>query len=105
MYFGIMRANAIINTAEGDTPAKTKMIAEAKALRAYFYFELVSMWDGVPLRLKLPSPAEYVIAKSTPEEIYAQIHKDLDEAIPDLPKKSEYSLKCVSECHKVLLGL
>ncbi|MBA0885500.1 RagB/SusD family nutrient uptake outer membrane protein [Flavobacterium sp. BBQ-18] len=91
MYFGIMRANAIINIAVGDTPAKIKMIAEAKALRAYFYFELVSMWGGVPLRLTLPSPAEYAIAKSTPEEIYAQIHKDLDEAIPNLPKKSEYS--------------
>lgn len=91
MYFGIMRANAIINIAVGDTPAKTQMIAEAKALRAYFYFELVSMWGGVPLRLTLPTPAEYAIAKSTPEEIYAQIHKDLDEAIPNLPKKSEYS--------------
>jgi hypothetical protein len=91
MYFGIMRANAIINIAVGDTPAKIQMIAEAKALRAYFYFELVSMWGGVPLRLTLPTPAEYAIAKSTPEEIYAQIHKDLDEAIPNLPKKSEYS--------------
>lgn len=91
MYFGIMRANAIINTAVGDTKAKTQMIAEAKALRAYFYFELVSMWGGVPLRLTLPKPAEYAIAKSTPEEIYIQIHKDLEEAIPNLPKKSEYS--------------
>jgi hypothetical protein len=91
MYFGIMRANAIINSAVGDTPTKTQMIAEAKALRAYFYFELVSMWGGVPLRLTLPKPSEYAIAKSTPEEIYAQIHKDLTEAIPDLPKKSQYS--------------
>nr|WP_315141906.1 RagB/SusD family nutrient uptake outer membrane protein [uncultured Flavobacterium sp.] len=91
MYFGIMRANSIINIAVGDTETKKQMIAEAKALRAYFYFELVSMWGGVPLRLKLPSPAEYAIAKATPEEIYAQIHKDLDEAIPNLPKKSQYS--------------
>lgn len=93
MYFGIMRANAIINTAVGDTEAKTQMIAEAKALRAYFYFELVSMWGGVPLRLSLPTPDEYAIEKSSPEEIYTQIHKDLDEAIPNLPKKSQYSLE------------
>jgi len=91
MYFGIMRANAIINTAIGDTEGKIQMIAEAKALRAYFYFELVSMWGGVPLRLALPSTDEYAVEKSTPEEIYAQIHKDLEEAIPNLPKKSEYS--------------
>ena len=91
MYFGIMRANAVINIAVGDTPAKIKMIAEAKALRAFFYFELVSMWGGVPLRLTLPQASEYSLEKSTPEQIYAQIHKDLDEAIPNLPKKSEYS--------------
>jgi hypothetical protein len=91
MYFGIMRANAIINIAVGDTKAKTQMIAEAKALRAYFYFELVSMWGGVPLRLALPKQSEFAIAKSTPEEIYIQIHKDLEEAIPNLPKKSEYT--------------
>jgi hypothetical protein len=91
MYFGVMRANAVINIAVGDTPTKIQMIAEAKALRAYFYFELVSMWGGVPLRLALPKADEYAMAKSTPEEIYAQIHKDLDEAIPNLPKKSQYT--------------
>ncbi|GGE99140.1 RagB/SusD family nutrient uptake outer membrane protein [Flavobacterium limi] len=90
MYFGIMRANAIINIAQGDSPAKIQMIAEAKALRAFFYFELVSMWGGVPLRLALPGASEFALEKSTPEQIYAQIHKDLDEAIPNLPKKSEY---------------
>lgn len=87
MYFGVMRANAIINIAKDDTPAKKQMIAEAKALRAFFYFELVSMWGGVPLRLKIPTASEFAMAKSTPEEIYAQIHKDLNEAIPNLPKK------------------
>lgn len=91
MYFGIMRANAIINTAEGDTDTKKQMIAEAKALRAYFYFELASMFGGVPLRLSLPTPDEYAIEKSSVEEIYTQIHKDLEEAIPDLPRKSQYS--------------
>lgn len=91
MYFGIMRANAVINIAEGDTPGKVKMIAEAKALRAFFYFELVSMWGGIPLRLTVPKASEFAMEKSTPEQIYAQIQKDLDEAIPNLPKKSEYT--------------
>jgi hypothetical protein len=92
MYFGIMRANAIINNAASDTPGKVKMIAEAKALRAFFYFELVSMWGGVPLRLTVPKASEFAMEKSTPEQVYAQIQKDLDEAIPNLPKKSEYSV-------------
>jgi starch-binding outer membrane protein, SusD/RagB family len=91
MYFTIMRANVIINTAVGDTPARLKMIAEAKALRAYSYFELVSMFGGVPIRLTQTKGTDFAMAKSTPEEVYAQIHKDLDEAIPNLPKKSEYA--------------
>lgn len=91
MYFGIMRANTIINIATPDTPKKTQLIAEAKALRAYFYFELVSMWGGVPLRLTVPKAGDFAMEKSTPEQIYAQIHKDLNEAIPNLPKKSEYA--------------
>jgi len=91
MYFGVMRANVIINTAVGDTPTRVQLIAEAKAMRAYFYFELVSMWGGVPIRLTQTKGTDFAMAKSTPEEVYAQIHKDLDEAIPNLLKKSEYS--------------
>ncbi|HSD06854.1 RagB/SusD family nutrient uptake outer membrane protein [Flavobacterium sp.] len=91
LYFAIMRANVIINTAVGDTPARAHMIAEAKALRAYCYFELVSMFGGVPIRLTQTKGTDFAMAKSTPEQVYAQIHKDLDEAIPNLPKKSEYA--------------
>ena len=92
MYFGIARANAIINIATPDNQNKTQLIAEAKALRAYFYFELVSMFGKVPLMLELPTSAEeYAQAGAPIADLYAQIHKDLDEAIQDLPKKSQYS--------------
>ncbi len=91
MYFGIMRANKVINTGKSDTKESIQLTAEAKALRAFFYFELVSMWGGVPLNLTEPKITDTPLAKSSPEEIYAQIHKDLDEAIISLPKKSEYS--------------
>nr|WP_315257494.1 RagB/SusD family nutrient uptake outer membrane protein [uncultured Flavobacterium sp.] len=93
MYFGIARANNILAIATPDSPGKIKMIAEAKAMRAFFYFELVSMWGGVPLRLTVPKADEFEMEKSTPDQVYAQIQKDLDEAIPNLPKKSEYSVE------------
>lgn len=91
MYYGISRANAVINSAEGDTAYKKQMIAEAKALRAYFYFELVSMFGKVPLMLVLPKSAEeYAQAGAPISEIYDQIEKDLTEAIVDLPRKSAW---------------
>ena len=68
------------------------MIAEAKFLRAFQYFELVKNFGGVPviLEMKLPEQILGITRKST-EETYAQIEQDLKDAINDLPKRSEYS--------------
>ncbi|MBD3588382.1 RagB/SusD family nutrient uptake outer membrane protein [Bacteroides sp. GM023] len=55
-YIGIRRANLLLETLEGY-PSSTKlpkdeivrMKSESRLLRAYFYFELVKRWGGVPL--------------------------------------------------------
>ncbi|GAA6770547.1 RagB/SusD family nutrient uptake outer membrane protein [Flavobacterium sp. CGRL2] len=67
---------------------KTRFAAEAKALRGYFYFELVRTFKNLPLILTPISPAEgYNVTQVSPEEIYAQIEKDLMEAKAVLPNK------------------
>lgn len=67
-----------------------EIIAEAKALRAYSYFELVSLWGGVPLFTVNPKTSdEYHQPKATAEQVWAQIEKDLSDAIPVLPNKSD----------------
>ena len=52
---------------------------------------MVRNFGGVPLVLGLKLPSEITgIKRATVEDTYAQIEKDLLEAIPDLPKRSEY---------------
>jgi tetratricopeptide (TPR) repeat protein len=91
-YFTIYRANKVINRVDASTPLRQRLIAEAKVLRAYNYFELVSLWGDVPLVLNDVPPAQYTsTGRATKASVYAQIEKDLNEAIAVLPMKSAYS--------------
>lgn len=91
-YFTIYRANKVINKVDAGTPLRTRLIAEAKVLRAYNYFELVSLWGDVPLVLNDIPPSAYTSTGRTPKaQVYAQIEKDLNEAIAILPLKNAYS--------------
>ena len=88
-YFTIYRANKVINKTEASNTVRKRLVAEAKTLRAYNYFELASLWGDVPLVLNDIPPSAYT---STPrakrDDVYAQIIKDLQEAITDLPLKN-----------------
>ncbi len=94
-YQGIYRANLVINQGAlvelEDTHLQARLIGEAQFLRAYFYFNLVKTFGGVPLVLKHLEPSEYNMARNTEAECWAQIEKDLLAAIEVLPAKSEYA--------------
>jgi len=90
-YFGIYRANKVINNTDPESDYRRQIIAEAKFLRAYYYFELVSMFGAVPLNLQDLAPSEYSQPRAPKEDVYAQIESDLQDAIAELPLKSEYS--------------
>ncbi len=89
LYFAAYRANVVIAKVDPNTPEKKKVVAEAKALRAYVYFELVNLFGEVPLVLAEQTPAEYYVEKSSVVDIYIQIEKDLKEAAVDLPLKKD----------------
>ncbi|WP_207492477.1 RagB/SusD family nutrient uptake outer membrane protein [Aridibaculum aurantiacum] len=92
-YFTIYRANKVINRTEPTTEMRRRLIAEAKFLRAYNYFELASLWGDVPMILNDVSPSSYTsTGRTTRANVYAQVEKDLAEAIPVLPTKSTYSV-------------
>jgi starch-binding outer membrane protein, SusD/RagB family len=91
-YYGIYRANIVINEIDLKTPAMDSYRAEAKFLRAYFYFELVKAFGNVAFYTNNLSPSEYKPTNTDKSIIYAQIEKDLLEAISALPAKSEQSL-------------
>lgn len=88
-YAGIYRANIFLEKIDGAETSETfykRTVAEVKFLRAYYYFMLERWFGNIPLILKTLSPAEYNYPQSKPTEIFAQIEKDLNEAIPDLPE-------------------
>ncbi|PWJ41914.1 RagB/SusD family nutrient uptake outer membrane protein [Sediminitomix flava] len=94
-YGGVSRANIVIAKAQEFDGWETEglqaqVIAEAKTLRAFFYFELVRMWGGVPLITEpIASPSEIPSGeRATAAQIYAQIDADLMDAVDDLPTKS-----------------
>jgi len=89
-FTGINRANVILSKIDKATTLsaafKTRVTAETKFLRAYFYFDLVRWFGNVPLITKVLETSElYSQVQSTPAQIYAQIEKDLRDAIPGLP--------------------
>ncbi|MEO9967270.1 MAG: RagB/SusD family nutrient uptake outer membrane protein [Reichenbachiella sp.] len=90
-YYGIFRANMIIENLEPENDLRKRIIGEAKALRAYFYMELVTQFGDIPLILKGLEPTEFNQSRVAKAQIYEQIEADLTDAVSVLPHKSEYS--------------
>lgn len=88
-FQGVFRANILLQKVPSttmDANVKKRFVAEAKALRALYYFNLVRMFKNVPLFTEPVVPADiYNVTQAKPEEVYTQIEKDLTEAITDLP--------------------
>lgn len=90
-YFqGVFTCNVVTDGLSGSTPGisatvKAQALAQAKFLRAYYYFVLTTAYGNIPLHLKVETPAEAQKPVSTQAVIYAQIEKDCTEAAADLP--------------------
>jgi hypothetical protein len=92
-YQGVYRANLVIANVPGidmDPDLRDRLVAEAKFLRGYFYFQLVKTFGGVPLITHVLNPSEYCQPRATMEECWAHIEKDLSDAADVLPEKSAY---------------
>jgi len=79
-YAGITRANYLLENQNNiDFVGKDKIIAEARFLRAYFYFELVKFFGDVPLIIDKRIGIEEAtkIPRAPKSEVYAQIEEDL----------------------------
>ena len=89
-YTGIYRVNIMLSKLGKvpglDAPTTARYTAEVKFLRAYYYFDLVRLFKNIPLIITpIPTADIFNQVQVKPELIYAQIEKDLKDAIPNLP--------------------
>lgn len=95
-YKGILRCNVAIdrisNTELEDKELQARLVAEARFLRGYFYFELARNFGGVPLITEFKMPEEIQgITRASLENTYKFIEEDLIAAAEVLPKRSVYA--------------
>ena len=89
MFAGIQRSNYFMEFKDKvDFEGKDVMIGEVKFLRAYYHFELVKWFGGIPMKVdqRFTLGDEASIPRSTTAEVYAQIEADLLAAIAVLPE-------------------
>lgn len=109
-YQCINKANLLVRDLEDTDDAmfteynRKQMIAEVKFIRAYSYFELVKTFGGVPLYTSVLELDHERLGRATPEEVYAEIEKDLEDAVAGLPSKSEIKNYMVSYAGRITKG-
>lgn len=90
-YKGIYRANEVIESLpklsvfESDDQ-KNQMIGEAYFLRAFYYYELASMYENIPLITSTATGTENV-PQAAVDSTWGQIAQDLKTAITMMPAK------------------
>lgn len=87
-YQMINRANQLLALApdvDDNVVLRDRVVGEAKFLRAWAYYELVSQWGDVPLYVKPLISATDFQGKATSADIYNLIVQDLTDAANILP--------------------
>src|SRR5689334_13594255 len=108
-YSAVNAANTAIAAIDGatgiDATTKNTRLAEARFLRALFYFNLVRTWGAVQLSLE---PTVGVVTKATrtpAEEIYSKaIVPDLEFAVTNLPVKQTDFYRATKGAAQTLLA-
>lgn len=106
-YQMINRANLVISKAPDvtdDIASRDITVGEAKFLRAWAYFELVSQWGDVPLYTDPVSSATGYKAKSPAADIYTEIIGDLTDAASKLPDVQSQQGRATKGAANALLG-
>ena len=92
-FEGIYRANVVLEKVppiEMDESLKARILGEARFIRAWNFYNLVTMFGGVPLADHVLAPSEYNLPRASAEEIWNLVENDLKEAAATLWLRSEY---------------
>ena len=107
MYEGINRANYLVeNKDKVEFSRKAELYGEVHFLRAYYYFELVKIFGGVPLftESRLTAGDSATLSRASSSEVYAQIEADLQAAIAALPAAKSLDGRATAFTAHALLG-
>ncbi len=93
LYAVILRSNIVITqgpeVADISESLRTALIAEAKFTRGWAYFELGSLWGGVPIYTTYAGTFEDSAPKSSQQEVLDLAIQDLRDAAAGLPLASQ----------------
>ncbi len=97
MWGAIVNCNTLIKSINNGSVKgasdsdKTKLIAQAKFIRSWNYFNLVRFWGGVPIYNELnESGVLNNLPRASIAEVYAQIISDFTYAAVNLPSREEW---------------
>jgi len=106
-YQMINRANLVLSSAASvtdNTALRDVTVGEAEFLRAWAYFELVSMWGDVPMYTEPVTSASGYKGKSPAADVYTQIIADLTDAVAKLPDVAATQGRATKGAANALLG-
>lgn len=106
-YAGISRANYIMEFKDNiEFSGKEQILAQARFLRAFYYFELVKFFGDVPLIVDKRLGAKEVqsVPRTPKSEVYAQIEADLKFASDNLPWTASQKGRITKGASLSLLG-
>lgn len=107
MFAGVQRANYILEFKDKiDFEGKNQIIAQARFLRAYYHFELVKWFGGIPMKgdKRFAPGDEKSIPRSSVAEVYASIEADLVYASQNLSVAAAQKGRATSGAALALLG-
>lgn len=107
MFAGVQRANYILEFQnKTDFEGKAQIIAETRFLRAYYQFELVKWFGGIPMKgdARFRLGDETKIPRSSVEEVYASIEADLIFAAANLSPTVAQKGRVTKGAAQALLG-
>lgn len=85
-YAAVYRCNELITRSEGinwtSEATKGTYIGEARAIRALCYFDMVRLWENIPL---LEEPTTDNVSQANPDDVYQLIISDLKYAAENIP--------------------
>lgn len=107
MFAGVQRANYILEFQnKTNFEGKTQLIAETRFLRAYYQFELVKWFGGIPMKgdARFKIGDEKTIPRSSVEQVYASIEADLVYASANLSAIPAQKGRATKGAAQALLG-